>query len=150
MRAVAAVAMLALPALAAGQDARFELFNECRPMMVVVDVSRAEWVDEQGILEMAREELQELGLYDPVADAALQLTVAATELGEAVAYAHAARYLKPVRDSVTGITKAAPTWIGGGVGLGDQYAGIGITVAVADDILQFVSEYGRVNEAACD
>ena len=146
MRVVAVVAMLVVPALAVGQEGRFELFNECAPMRVVVDTSRAEGMDGQEVLDFGPR--GHAGSADVRPGSGRHPAAHGRHYrGEYVAYARVARSCQPVRDPVTGITQAAPSWIGGGSAststVPTAYVGISILGAVAEDILRFALEYER-------
>ena len=138
---------------AAAQDVssfdRFEHFNECGPMELVVEKlpgSAAEIdLTEAAIQAAVESRLRSARLYG--ADARPYLYVNVNIFGRA--FAIALKYKKVVYDQTAAVSGIATTWEIGSVGTHGGDAAY-ILSALAGYMDRFLVEYLRVNESACD
>ena len=138
---------------AAAQDIsprdRFQLFNECRPMnLIVADVSAAAAeidLTTAAIQTAVESRLRSARLYD--VDAGSLLYVNVIVVGRA--YAFDLEYTKVVYDQVSTERGLATTWESGQVGTHGGDAAY-ILAGLAGYMDVFLVAYLRVNESACD
>ena len=129
---------------------RFKLFNECRPMDLVVedydDDPDAETIGLTAarIRTLAESRLRAARLYD--ADAATYLYVNIHVEGSG--FSLRLEYKKLVYDAVSGETRYAATFNIGGTGTHSGDAGF-ILQGLSEYLDGFILDYLRVNEAAC-
>ena len=150
-----ALALAVWPGHATAQDVsgsdRFELFNECGPMDLVVEryEGDAGWTDigltVDRIQTMAESRLRAARLYDATALAYLYVNV--NVLGRA--FSLRVEYSKVLYDGVSGETNYAKTWNIGSTGTHSGDAGF-ILQSLSEYLDRFILEYLRVNEDACD
>ena len=129
---------------------RFQLFNECRQMDLVVE----DYDDDAGgaalgltvarIRTLAESRLRAARLYD--ADAAPWLYVNAHVRSRG--FSLNVEYKKLVYDAVSGETNYATMWNVNGTGTHGGDAGF-ILQGLSEHLDGFILEYLRVNEAAC-
>ena len=128
---------------------RFQLWNDCRPMYLVVEnlpESAAQiGLTEERIAIAVRSRLRAARLYEvSVRNPYLYVNVNVLRRSFGIII----RYNKFVQDLVTGKTGPSPTWNIHGIGTHGEDAGyILSTVAMYMD--RFIDEYLRVNEDAC-
>ena len=141
------------PGHATAQDVsdfdRFRLFNECRPMDLVVedyddDDAEAIGLTEARIRTLAESRLRAARLYD--ADAGTWLYVNVNI--EARGFSLSLDYKKLVYDAISGETRYATTFESGGAGSHGRNAGF-ILQGLSEYLDGFILDYLRVNEAAC-
>ena len=138
---------------AAAQDVsgvdRFQFFNECRPMNLVVEglPAAAAEIDltEAAIQAAVESRLRAARLYD--ADAGPILYVNVSVVGRA--YSLGLEYLKVLYDPVSDETRPATTWESGSTGTHGGDAAYILSI-LAGQMDLFLVEYLRVNESACD
>ena len=127
---------------------RFELFNNCRAMGVVVFFSDDDaplGLTEDRISTMAESRLRAARLYDGGVGTWLFVNVNIVSLS----YSRSMEYFKPVRDVPSGEAGFAVTWRDrGSTGTHGGNADF-ILGALSEYIDTFIREYRRVNEAAC-
>ncbi len=127
---------------------RFRLFNECRPMRLIVEglPAAAAEIDltEAAIQAAVESRLRSARLYD--ADARPYLYVNVNVVGRA--FSIGLEYLKFLYDQVTDETNFATTWDSGAAGTSGSATFILSSLARHMD--RFLVEYLRVNESACD
>ena len=128
---------------------RFELFNNCRAMGVVVGFSDDDdaplGLTEDRISTMAESRLRAARLYDVDAGTWLSVNVNIVSLS----YSRSMGYFKPVRDVPSGEAGFAVTWRDrGGTGTHGGSADF-ILGALSEYIDTFIRKYRRVNETAC-
>ena len=150
-----ALALTVWPGHATAQDVsdrdRFQLFNECGPMNLVVQDygDGADWADMgltvDRLQTMAESRLRAARLYDATALPYLYVNV----LVVGVAYSLGVDHNKMVYDAVSGETNYATTWNIGGTGKHGGDAGF-ILQGLSERLDRFILEYLRVNEDACD
>ena len=132
---------------------RFALWNECRPMHLAVedlDEDSAEIGLSKEALEIAaRSRLRAARLYSEdffegsFSYLYINVTVSSRALSISV------EYKKSVMDLATKLEVNATTWKAGSVGTHGRDAGY-ILSAVSQHTDEFIDEYLRVNETACD
>ena len=142
-------------AQAVSDQDRFELFNACRPMMLVVEVvpSDAQTVDLPERVQLAVESrLRSARLYTESWEKAnfVHLSIGINVLGPA--YGIDVKYWKWVTDPVNNSNGRATTWSISGTGrLGARdRAPAFIIQNLSRHLDKFLAEYLRVNESACD
>ena len=150
-----ALALAVWPGHATAQDVsdsdRFQLFNECGPMDLVVEDygDDAGWTDigltVDRIQTMAESRLRVARLYDATALAYLHVNVIVFGLGLSLTV----QYNKVVYDAVSGETNYATTWAISSAGTHGSDAGY-ILQGLSERLDRFILEYLRVNEDACD
>ena len=129
---------------------RFRLFNECRPMKIIVeDLSAgAAEIDltEAAIQAAVESRLRSARLYD--ADARPYLYVNVNVVG--MAFAIDLQYRKVVYDPATAVSNTTMTWESGSAGTHGRDGAAFILSGIAGHMDQFLVAYLRVNESACD
>ncbi len=155
----AKLGLLALVMVAAtGQDLetrydRFRLFNNCEPMRLSVadltgdpDAADIELTTER-LVVAAESRLRGARLYTEDLDQPHPVLELMVNIARA-AFSTSLRYQKPVRDLATSEVTLATTWEVGATG---QHSGDAefIVSSVSRHLDQFLTEYLRVNEAAC-
>ena len=138
---------------AAAQDVsefdRFQLFNECRPMRLVVEETPAAAAEIEltaaAIQAAVESRLRSARLYD--ADAGPILYVNVNVVG--LAYSLRLEYTKFLYDRVTDDSRFATTWLITSTGTHGRNAAF-ILSGLAGHMDRFLVEYLRVNESACD
>ena len=149
---VAFTVLLVFPAHAQKEEsiARFKLFNECKPMDLVVgnlddDEDAVEIRLTKAQLQTAAESrLRSARLYDAAETPFLFVNV--NVVGRA--YSIDVEYHKWVFDLASGESIWAPTWISGGAGTHGGRAAY-ILSSVSQHLDEFLVEYLRVNEEHC-
>ena len=127
---------------------RFQLWNKCEPIDLLVQVQRKGTKDlapkKEAIETAARSRLRIARLYDP--DSTPFVLVSVLVIGDG--FNRDLDFYKPVTDQVSGILSIASTWTTGGAGLhyGD---GNRILAGIARNVDEFVDDYRRVNDSAC-
>ena len=130
---------------------RFQLFNECRQMdLVVVDYDddagwAARGLTEARIRTLVESRLRAARLYDADAEPWLYVNAHVRSSG---GFSLSVEYKKLVYDAVRGETNYATTWDVNGTGTHSGDAGF-ILQGLSEQIDEFILEYLRVNEAAC-
>ena len=135
---------------------RFQLFNNCAPMhlIVVEDLPESEWevpANEKHLHELALGRLQIARLYGgPDSDSLLEIRVGVLLIpNQGRVFNIGLRYYKEMSDPATGITMPAPAWIDGG--LGAQNTDDDFVIAkLSKHLDDFLTEYVRVNKEACE
>ena len=150
--------LLAPVAVAAiGQDAysllkRFELFNNCQPMRLLVedlpDAAADIGLTEERLVLAAESRLRGSRLYtaEGAEGYGAYLYLRVNVVGNA--FSIALDYRKNVRDLASGDVNAATTWHAGSTGTHGRNVEY-IVSGVSRYLDQFLTEYLRVNEAAC-
>ena len=131
---------------------RFQLWNECRPMMLLaipVPSTGAALNLTEGDLEFAvRSKLERASLYSEDNDRTSRaaLIVGVNVLGPA--FNVLIQYNKVMRDQSTGLAFSTSAWQGGGMG---EHGGRALYVvdSVEQTTDHFINEYLRVNAGAC-
>ena len=151
------VALAATPVNAGAQDeleiatrlARFQLFNNCMPMNLVVerlsDDAASIGLTEERLQYAAESRLRGARLYDGNASSFLHIQVTVIRQGFGLYIA----YMKPVVDVASGQLSLAPTWMVNATGTQDRDAEY-IVSGVSQYLDRFLTEYLRANEAACE
>ena len=128
---------------------RFQLFNNCEPMYLIVEDVSDDAVD----IGLTRERLQ-FAVESRLRSARLYtstpfpfLSVAVTVLG--VAFNLNVQYFKQTVDVASGESYASPTWGRTSTGTHSRDPEF-IVSALSGYMDQFLTEYLRVNEAACE
>ena len=147
-----------LPA-AAGQDSeyrkrleRFQLFNACRPMVLVIesmdDDEAAIGLTKEALQAAAESRLRAARLYteDMRKTDYASLYVSVHVVGRA--YSILVFYIKSVTDEF-GVTAKATTWFSAPTGTHGGDAGY-IVSSLSRQLDKFLAEYLRVNEPACN
>lgn len=153
---VAALAVPPAPGRATQADldsrlARFQLFNDCRPVSLFVAPLSAAAAD-IGLTEEQIQATTELGLrsariYDESAGVPyLSVRVMVSSSGRAVSIDF--RFMKMLDDPLTANRFPAVTWSAGATGTHGGDAGY-VLDGVSDYADRFVLEYLRVNDDAC-
>ncbi len=129
-------------------ESRFELWNECRAIDLVVESATGGGagigLTERAIAARLRARLGAAGLYDP--EGLAYLDIRASVVGPA--FHVSVEFRKPLRDPASGEEGLAATWISGSTGThgGDP----GYVLASASGHAEgFVAQYLRVNARAC-
>ena len=165
---LALAVLLGTPAgaqVAPHQIERFELFNECRPMDLMVlmaehDDTAAIGLTKDRIQTMAESRLRAARLYDADAETLLGVYVVVDGAG---AFKWEVNYYKPLYDAVSGETLTRKTWISESNWFGirlrsgirrlsyDTHGGDAdvIMQGLSERLDKFILEYLRVNEASC-
>ena len=149
---VALALVLAAPSGAVekvSQADRFELWNDCLPMHLVVEGLRKDAADigltEEAITVAVRSRLRAARLYR--ADAGVPfLSVTVNVVGSA--FAVLVDYHKWLKDGASSISRGATTWQRGSTGTHGRNASY-ILSSVSRKIDKFIDEYLRVNADAC-
>ncbi len=128
--------------------ARFKLFNECKPMKLIVeglhdDASKIGLTEVQ-LQAAAESRLRSARLYDAAETPYLYVQV--NVVGPA--YNISVEYNKVVFDLASGESSLAATWDRGSTGTHGREAGY-ILSSVSQHMDQFLVEYLRVNEEHC-
>ena len=126
---------------------RFQLFNECRPMRLLVgelspDAAKI-GLPEASIKVALESRLRSARLYD--SDTAPHLFILATVFDEG-AFSVGLQYRKVLRDLASDETVLATSWSRDAVGRGDAAF---VLSGISQQMDQFLVEYLRVNESAC-
>ena len=147
------LALAAWPGYATAQDLsdqdRFQLFNECRPMNIIVEqyAGDSDWTDigltVDRIRTMAESRLRAARLYDATALTHLYVNVNVLSRNFSVSLDHFKLLYDPVSDQ----TAYAPTWNRATLGTHSEDAGY-ILQVLSERFDQFILEYLRVNEDA--
>ena len=140
-------------AQAISDEGPFELFNACRPMMLVVEGltpgAQAVGLTEERIRLAAESRLRAARLYTESIEKAnstyLYINI------HVVGRAHniTVKYRKWVTDLVNNLNGPATTWIVDGTGTHSEDAGF-IIQGLSSHLDEFLAGYLRVNEPACD
>ena len=131
---------------------RFELWNECRPMSLVVeklpDDAAAIGLTEEAIEVAVRSRLRAARLYseDYPETAWSHLYVNVNVVDSA--FGIAVEYRKEMKDLATMLESTASTWLIGSTGTHGRDPGY-ILSSVTRRADRFIDEYLRVNEGAC-
>ena len=154
--ALMAVALLAAGSVTAQEEAvtdldRFELWNECKPVELVVERLDEDAVaiglSREDITVAARSRLRSARIYstDPTATW-LYIRVTVASFG-----AHSVQigFRKALWDLITGERGSAETWNKGSIGTHGNGGAVFILSTVSQHLDQFIDEYLRVNAEAC-
>ena len=131
---------------------RFDLWNDCRPMLLVVeglpDDAAAIGLAEDAITVAARSRLRAARIYTEAGSEAewSSLYINANVVGPA--YGISVKYRKYVNDLATMLEGAAITWVSSSTGTHGRDPTY-VSSNVAGHIDRFIDEYLRVNEDAC-
>ena len=147
-----AAASLALSVLAWAENVtwrdRFELWNNCEPMQLVVENLRKDAFDigltEEAITIAVRSRLRAARLYDSSALSYLYVNVGVVGL----AYSVFVEYNKLMMDVASGEEGLVSSWLRGSTGTHGRDAGY-ILSAISRHTDEFIDEYLRVNDDAC-
>ena len=127
----------------------FQLFNECRPMYLVVERLSADAADigltKGRIQTTAEARLRSARIYDD-SERSPYLYIQVTVVGRAFSYD--INFNKRLYDPVTDRRSSATTWNTGGTGTHGGDASYVLQV-LSEQLDRFVVEYLRVNEATC-
>lgn len=127
----------------------FQLFNECRPMYLLIERLSGDEADigltEARIQTMVEARLRSARLYDGSVRSPY-LYVQVTVVGRAFNFGIS--FKKTLYDPVTDRRSVATTWDVGGTGTHGSDAGY-VLQALSEFVDTFVVEYLRVNEAVC-
>ena len=129
-------------------DARFELWNDCRPIDLVAERAiggvSGIGLTERAVAAALRAKLGAAGIYDP--EGLAYLDVRASVVGPA--FHVSVEFRKRLRDPASGEEGLAATWISGSTGThgGDSDY---ILASISEHADRFVRQYLRVNAAAC-
>ena len=145
------IAVAATPQVAAAQTAeRFRLFNDCRPMSLVVEGLGSDELElgltEQRLQAAVESRLRGARLYESRADDAY-FYVNVNVFGPA--FSVSLEYNKLVLDLASGATNFATTWNVRGTGTHGRNAEY-IVSSLSGFLDEFLTEYLRVNEATCE
>lgn len=148
--AVALLLLAAAPVRAEtiSADARFELWNDCRPIDLVAESATGGTpgigLTERAIAAALRAKLGAAGIYDP--EGLAFLDVRANVVGPA--FHVSVEFRKRLRDPASGEDGLAATWISGSTGThgGNPHY---ILKSISEHADRFVQQYLRVNAAAC-
>lgn len=148
--AVGVIAILLSVQLRAQTDSeRFELFNECRSMYLIVEDLSDDATDmdltEQRIETIAESHLRAARLYEALGLGPF-LYINVNVVGPA--FNLLVEYRKPLYDPASETTRSAATWRSGAAGTHGGDAGY-ILQAVSEHLDRFVLQYLRVNEDFC-
>ena len=144
-----AVLACALPIPAAAQEGlvRFKLFNECRPIGLIVEdlPSEAATINlrEEDIRTLAESRLRAARLFADRAVPYLYINVNVVGL----AYSASVEFYKRLNDPVSGESWSAETWSSGSTGT--SRSGNYILQSLSRHVDRFLLEYLRANEDAC-
>ncbi len=134
---------------------RFELFNECRPIRLVVEDLSDDAADieltEERIQTLAESRLRAARLYDDSALHRLYVRVGvlvSEKNRDGGTFTVSVQYAKVLYDSVSGEVGLADTWHTGSYGTHSGDAGY-IMQSLSEHLDRFVLEYLRTNESAC-
>ncbi len=129
-------------------EARFELWNDCRPIDLVVESATGGpagiGLTEKAIATAVRRRLGAAGIYDP--DGLAYLDVRVSVVGPA--FHVGIEYRKWLKDPASGEEGSAATWISGSTGThggSPEY----IMDSIAEHLGGFVEQYLRVNADGC-
>ena len=142
--------LLAAPAGAQkiSAEARFELWNDCRPIDLVVESTIGGTAGvgptEPAIVTSVRDRLSAAGIYD--AEGLAYLDVHAGVVGRA--FHVSIEFRKWLKDPASGAEGWAATWISGSTGTHGGRSGY-ILASIAEHVATFVDRYLRVNAGAC-
>jgi len=129
---------------------RFELFNDCEPMYLLVERLPADaagiGLSEQRVQAAVESRLRSARLYDSFRFANTYLYIRVAVVGGAFHISF--EFNQRVRTLDSGLTGTATTWRSGITGTHGRDAGY-IMSAVSELMDFFLSEYLRVNEEAC-
>lgn len=148
-------------ALSAGQSAssqRFELYNQCRPMRIVIEEPHPRTnaasigLYASSMRNTVESRLRAANLYTQDVDEAIGAFISVRVNFAGSAFVLNTSYYKAVHD-LTDEFGMAPTWNTGSVGIHGGKYGIDsgyIMSSLSQHIDQFLTEYLRVNSAACE
>ena len=144
--------------LLGAEISRFQLFNECRPMVMFVDIQgdKAKGIEltEERVRTMAESRLRAARLYaDTLATAGGMINgwlhISILTLDDGPAFTTSVEYSKFLRDPVTGRTLMAMTWDTRLFGTHGDNAGF-IMNGLSEMLDGFLLEYLRMNEDSCE
>ena len=134
---------------------RFDLFNECAQIRLVIesldDDAAAIGLTQARIRTLAESRLRAARLYDNsslVARLYIRVSVLNYDNGRGGAFAYEVHYGKRLHDSMSDLTVITDTWKKTNLGTHGGDAGF-ILQGVSERLDEFILEYLRVNEAAC-
>ena len=127
---------------------RFELFNECVEMRLVIEHLSDDAADidltKERIQTLAESRLRAARLYEAVAAAYLYVRIGVA----GNAFSTEVSFHKRVHDPATDLRLPVPTWSTGSLGTHGQEASF-IMQGLSEHLDKFVLEYLRVNEKSC-
>ena len=130
---------------------RFQLFDRCKPMNLLVEDLPSDaldiGLDEASIQAATESRLRSARLYTSDASATSYLYVNVNVAGRSFSFS--LNYKKTVTDLASGETAFATTWETGLTGLHGGDAGY-ILSAISRNLDRFLVEFLRVNEGACE
>lgn len=154
-RAALLLSALALPFSASGaageitDHKRFQLFNYCRPMRLLVedlsDGASKIGLTKEAIQATAESRLRSARLYDSGASHYLYVNVNVVGRAHSISL----EFIKRVRDILSGNTGMATTWDVGSTGTHGGSANY-ILSLISQRMDKFLVEFLRVNEKACE
>ena len=127
----------------------FELWNNCKPVKLVVEDLHKDAVDirltEEAVAIGVRSRLRAARLYDASAlSSYLHVDVGVKDLAFSIVF----RYNKFMMDIASGERGITSSWLRGSIGTHGRDSGY-ILSAVSQHTDEFIDEYLRVNEDAC-
>ena len=149
MKMIAGLLLLAASQQVSEGLARFQLFNECRPVPLLVEYlpsdAAAVGLTRERVRTLAESRLRAARLFS---DEALGPYLYVNVNVSGRAFSVSVAFKKPLFDQVSGEGGAAETWNAGFVGTHGGYGGV-IMQYLSEALDRFVLEYLRVNEDAC-
>ena len=129
-------------------ESRFELWNDCRPIDLVVESATGGKAGigptERAIATAVRGKLGASGIYD--AEGLAYLDVHASVVGPA--FHVGIEFRKWLKDPASGTEGSATTWVAGSTGTHGGNPDY-VLAAIAEHVDRFVGQYRRVNADAC-
>ena len=129
----------------------FNLFNHCEPMDFLVFRDQNDiGLTRERIATTIQSRLRAARLYDESAPYALIVRVAVLDdLDDSSVFRVDIEYDKILLDEDTGNSFSTLTWSSGGYGTHAGNAGV-VLQAISERMDEFINEYLRINEPACD
>ncbi|MDE0098798.1 MAG: hypothetical protein OXM87_04160 [Truepera sp.] len=151
-RAILALVVVILTLAATGEAQstveRFQLFNDCQPIDIVVERLPREageiGLRGEAIQATVESRLRSAHLYDPEAVPFLYINV---NVGPR-AFHISLEFHKEVRDLASGLSSTAPTWLTGVTGTHGRDSGYLLSL-ISRQIEEFLGEFLEVNGEAC-
>ncbi len=134
----------------------FELFTDCRPVyltvFVQVDAPEVSGLTEERVKSVAESRLRAARLYESnpelLSDIGL-LHVAVWVQEQSRVSTSKVEFLKPFTDQFTSQYRHTGTWESARAGIADSNGSL-VMQAVSEMVDEFINEYLRVNESACE
>ena len=126
----------------------FRLFNNCEPIDVAIGVLSNELgLTEERVRTAIESRLRSARLYDQNSGPYLSVYVDLFPEEDNTPFSYRLTFRKLLTDDLTGHTGAGSTWSTGKFGITDE-AGL-ILQGISEKMDEFINEYLRVNEPAC-